>query len=283
MANKRYYWLKLKENFFDEMYIQALRELPNGDSMVIVLQKMLLASMNNFGVIEYSGMFATNIKEVARKVHEDEEIVEKTVEALVRFKVIEIKENGDLYIPFVKDITGSETASTQRSRESRARKADSKVLHCNTNATSLQQQCNTEKSEIREEQEKELDADIDKSERENGTNTQAHTSSLDKSSSYGDYGHVKLTSKQYNDLVSEFGENLITDYIERMDSYCEENQTSYKNYHAKIKAWIKQDIARGWLKTCSNNSNTTQDSSDKNRNFDNSDIAEKAFFTIGYK
>lgn len=39
MAEKRYFWLKLKEDFFDEKYIKALKRLPQGDSLIIVYLK----------------------------------------------------------------------------------------------------------------------------------------------------------------------------------------------------------------------------------------------------
>lgn len=53
MPDKRYYWLKLKEDFFDEKYIKALRKLPQGDSQVIVYLKMQLKSLKTEGIINY--------------------------------------------------------------------------------------------------------------------------------------------------------------------------------------------------------------------------------------
>lgn len=45
MAEKRYFWLKLKDDFFDKKYIKALLKLPQGDSLTVIYLKMQLKSL----------------------------------------------------------------------------------------------------------------------------------------------------------------------------------------------------------------------------------------------
>ena len=120
--SKRYYWLKLKEDFFNETYVKALRRLPSGDSLVIVYLKMQLKSLKTEGLLKYCGILPDSIAELAIALDEDENIVRLTVEALIRFKVIERWEDETLYIAAVQELTGSEGTSAERMRQTRAAK-----------------------------------------------------------------------------------------------------------------------------------------------------------------
>ncbi len=106
MADKRYFWLKLKEDFFDEKYIKALRKLPQGDSQVIVYLKMQLKSLKTEGIISYEGILPDCVSELALAIDEDENVVKLTVEALIRFGVVERLENDTL------SISGARTFAT---------------------------------------------------------------------------------------------------------------------------------------------------------------------------
>ena len=133
---KRFFWLKLKENFFDEKYIKALRRLPQGDSLVIVYLKMQLKSLKTEGIIKYEGILPDSISELALVLDEDENIVKLTVEALVRYGVIERWENETFYMSAMQQLIGSETQAAARVRKHR----EAKALQCNGNVT----KCNTE-------------------------------------------------------------------------------------------------------------------------------------------
>lgn len=60
---------------------------------------------------------------------------------------------------------------------------------------------------------------------------------------FGEFQHIKLTDEQHSKLVSEYGESVIAECIERMDSYLEQigKPNKYKNFYAAIKNWIKKD------------------------------------------
>ena len=147
---KRFFWLKLKENFFDEKYIKALRRLPQGDSLVIVYLKMQLKSLKTEGIIKYEGILPDSISELALVLDEDENIVKLTVEALVRYGVIERWENETFYMSAMQQLIGSETQAAARVRKHR----EAKALQCNGDVT----KCNTE---IEKEKEIEIDKEKD--------------------------------------------------------------------------------------------------------------------------
>lgn len=160
--NKRYYWLKLMDDFFDSKRIKKLRKMAGGDTYTIIYLKMQLLSLKKDGYLEYSGLEDEFYKEIALDIDEDEINVQVTIQYLLSCGLIQTADNIEYLMPFVQDNLGSETASTRRSRKSRENAQ--KALQCNSGATEcniLQQNCNVE-IDI----EKDIDTDIDK-EKEN--------------------------------------------------------------------------------------------------------------------
>lgn len=74
---------------------------------------------------------------------------------------------------------------------------------------------------------------------------------------YGAYRHVLLTDKQYENLISEFGEALISASIDAVDEYCEKNGKGYKNYELVIQDWGVEAGRRRLRSTRGSNGNGT--------------------------
>ena len=140
--NRRYYWLKLKEDFFTDKRIKRLRKISGGDTYTIIYLKLLLLSLKDSGKLYYDGVETDFIKELALTIDETEDDVMVIVNYLVAQGLMEIiTENDEYFLTEIPNLIGSETASTRRSRKSRGQKA----LQCNTGATScnlFQQNCN---------------------------------------------------------------------------------------------------------------------------------------------
>lgn len=140
---KRYYWLKLSEDFFSETCIKALRRLPSGDSLVIVYLKMQLKSLKTEGLLKYCGLLPDSTAELAMALDEDENVVRLTIEALIRFKLVERWEDETLYISAVQELIGSEGSSAERVRKHRQLQSGETNIHVSAPCA----QCNTENSE----------------------------------------------------------------------------------------------------------------------------------------
>ena len=85
---KKYFWLKLKENFFDDKQIRFLRTLPDGDKIVITYLKMQLKSLKTAGTIRYDKILPTCEEELALMLDEDVNIVKFTIKALLQINVL---------------------------------------------------------------------------------------------------------------------------------------------------------------------------------------------------
>lgn len=148
MNDKRYYWLKLEENYFDLKVQKALRKLPSGAEMLICYLKMQLRYLNKGGMIEFNGMCQNIEEEIAIDIDEDIDLVKMTVGVLSKWNVIE-QCNKDLYIAEMQQRIGSKTDSALRVEKHRKKQ---EMLHCNNDVT----KCNSIKDiDI------ELDKDID--------------------------------------------------------------------------------------------------------------------------
>ena len=54
--SKRYYWLKLKDDFFSSIKIKKLRKTEDGNLLTIIYLKMQLLSVKNGGTLSFEGV-----------------------------------------------------------------------------------------------------------------------------------------------------------------------------------------------------------------------------------
>lgn len=135
MANKRYYWIKLKEDFFSSKEMKKLRKVAGGDTYVIIYLKMQLLSLKNEGKLYFEGIDDDFASELALELDEEIENVRITLNYLEHCKLLECISSEEYYLPVIPEVTGSETASTIRSRKCRTLQSNNKALQCNKNAT----------------------------------------------------------------------------------------------------------------------------------------------------
>ena len=136
--SKRYYWLKLPEDFFRQKPIKKLRKIAGGDTYTIIYLKMLLIAMKNEGKIFFDGVEDEFFDELALDLDEDSENVKVTVLFLVRQGLIELVDESEYLLKECNKMVGSESASAQRVREHRERKllqSNADVTDCNKMVT----------------------------------------------------------------------------------------------------------------------------------------------------
>lgn len=148
---KKYFWLKLKEDFFDKRVIKKLRKIAGGDTYTIIYLKLQLLAMKNDGKLFFEGVEENFPEEMALELDEDAENVKITLMYLEKNNLIETLSENEFLLPEVIESTGSESSAAARVRKHRENK---KALQCNTNVT----ECN---KNVTLEKEKEIDKDID--------------------------------------------------------------------------------------------------------------------------
>lgn len=152
---KRFWWLKLRDDFFDQAVIKKLRRMAGGDTYTIIYLKMQLLSLRNEGVLVFENVEDTFEKELALRLDEADDDVKMTLLFLEKQSLIEVIDGNEYVLPEAVRNMASECDSAARVRNFRERKAanalhsNEKALHCALpNVT-----CNTE--ERREEEKRE--------------------------------------------------------------------------------------------------------------------------------
>ena len=131
-ANRRYYWLQLKEDFFKTKEMKLMRKLPGGEEITIIYLKIMLVSLADEGKIYFEGLADDLAEELSLLIDEDAEAVRMALIFLENKKLLTTSDNYQYNLEQVPEMIGSETASARRVRKHRD---SQKVLHCNTEVT----------------------------------------------------------------------------------------------------------------------------------------------------
>lgn len=138
MAEKRFYWLKLKDDYFNNPKIKKLRKIAGGDTFTIIYLKMQLLSVSNKGIIEFEGIEPTIEEELALKLDEELDNVTVTLNYLKLQGLIESNNNEFLLLDACKNI-GSECDSAERVRAFRDKEKKQDIVLKEPKSNALRQ------------------------------------------------------------------------------------------------------------------------------------------------
>lgn len=164
MANKRYYWLKLYDDFFSSLRIKKLRKLAGGDTYLAIYLKMQLLAMKSDGILKWSGLEDDFSSELALELDEEPENIKVTLAYLLSCGLAETDDSINYFFPFAVSNVGSESTVAQRVRDYRKKAKEEALNETENNAVTPLLHCNTEK-EIEKDtrgkrQEEDIEADV---------------------------------------------------------------------------------------------------------------------------
>lgn len=219
--NKKFYWLKLKRDFFKRHDIRIIETMPNGKDYILFYLKMLLESIDHEGELRFSETIPYNEQMLSVITDTNIDIVKSAMKVFIELKMIEVFDDNTIFMQEVSKLIGSETKGAERVRNYRNKQ---KALQCNTNVT----KCNTE---IDIELKKELQIE---SKKENNKPVRHK---------YGEYKNVLLSDEDLEKLKTEFP----TDWearIENLSSYIASTGKKYKNHLATIRNWARKETPK---------------------------------------
>lgn len=223
---KKYYWLKLKEDFFNQKEIKKLRKIAGGDTYTIIYLKMQLLSLKNGGILKYEGTEDTFSEQLALEIDEDIDNIEVTLSYLNKNNLIEISTDSSEYL-LVKAANniGKEGDSAERVRRFREKKQ--LALHCNGDVT----KCNTD---IEIDIDKEIE--LDKEQKEiNSSNTKEENTNLKLYEELG-FGLINMiTAEKIKDLEEEYSESWVKEALLIADDNGSRNLNYVKGILSKWK------------------------------------------------
>ena len=219
MANKNYYYLKLKEDFFDGDELKILESMENGYLYSNILLKMYLKALKNDGKLTFNEFIPYDIKMLATITGHNVDVVEKAIKIFQGMHLIDILDNGAIYMLNMQAMIGSISSEGIRKAQYREKirlekESGTKLGQCPdiisiSNSISNSNYNNEEKGVEKETKHK-----------------------------YGEYKHVLLTDKQLEKLKKDYGEDKTNTAIKFFDEYIQEKGYKCKDHNLAMRRWV---------------------------------------------
>ena len=214
--NRKYYYLKLKENFFDSDSIVLLEDMKDGILYSNILLKLYLKSLKNGGKLQLDEHIPYTAQMIATLTRHQIGTVERALEIFRQLGLVEQLDSGLLYMTDIELMIGQ--SSTEAERKRAARLENRALLPPRTNGGHL--------------------SDIRPPEIELETGHPA---------AYGRYSNVFLSDKELAELTRELPGKWEY-YIDRLSCHIASSGKKYRSHAATIYKWSQEDAANGALK-----------------------------------
>lgn len=121
MTDGRYYWLKLKRDFFKRHDIRIVEEMPNGKEYILFYLKLLCESVDHDGGLRFSDEVPYNQQMLATVTNTNPDIVKSAVKLFVELHMMEVLNDGTIYMREVQHMIGSAADNDNANRQRRYR------------------------------------------------------------------------------------------------------------------------------------------------------------------
>ena len=248
--NKKYYFLKLKEDFFDQREIVVLEGSKDGVLYVNILLKLYLKSLQHNGKLLLNEMTPLSAEMIALLTRHETGTVERAMRAFMQLGLVEVLENNTFYMPEIEEMTGKGSSDGERKARYRRQKAEGSTPLLMDNNTGMGQNWDNVPPvsqfcppENRDKSIENRDKNLDKRESEREKDTLAQTGQDKGSNFYGRYGNVILTDKELETLKADFPADYQS-MIEHLSEYMAYSGKTYKNHLAIMECWKKEDMKK---------------------------------------
>jgi len=217
----KYYWLKLKRDFFKRHDTRIIEAMENGEKYILFYLKLLVESIDHSGNLRFSDTIPYNEKMLATITNTDIDIVRTAVKVFAELELMEQLDDGTLYMNQVCSMIGAETKFAEQKRKYRqAKQIEGRTL-------SRQKKTLSDKSKSIE-LEKEIDIDsIDK----------APKSNIPTIEEVKKYTQEKCQSVDAQHFLDYYLNN----------GWRDKNNNPVKNWKNKMLTWHKKNVDAGWL------------------------------------
>ena len=205
---KRFYWLKLQEDFFEDDTIDFIESQENGEKYCLFYLKLCLKALKSEGkLIRYVGnmLIPYDEKGLAKLTRTDVDTVRCALALFDKIGLISRLDTGEIFINQLNEMVGTETDKAKLMRQKRAKE---KLI--GNNVTPMLPECYTEK-----------DTDIDKPKKhKNGT-----------------YQNVLLSDSELMKLCETLGPDKAKAVIDNFSELKEMKGYKYKSDYLALKKW----------------------------------------------
>ena len=227
--NRKYYYLKLKESYFDDDAIVLLESMQDGMLYSNILLKLYLKSLKYGGTLQLDENIPYTAQMIATITRQQVGTVERALQIFMKLGLVEPLDNGALYMSNIELFIGQ--SSTEGERKRRARMKISEQKRLSGQVSEAKADICPPEIEIK----KEIDIEIEK-ERDLETGQAP-------ARCYGRYNNVFLSNTELDELKAELPDKWEY-YIDRLSTHIASKGTKYRSHAATIYKWAQEDEAR---------------------------------------
>lgn len=119
--NGKFYWLKLKRDFFKRHDIRIIESMPNGKDYILFYLKLLLESVDHEGSLRFSETIPYNEEMLAVVTNTNVDIARSAMKLFLELGMMEILDEGTIYMNEVERMIGSAADNDNANRQRRFR------------------------------------------------------------------------------------------------------------------------------------------------------------------
>lgn len=114
--NRRFYYLKLKEGFYNSETMVVLENMPDGLLYSNVLLKMYLMSLKSGGILMLNDRLPHTVQTIATFARHQIGTVERAIKVFMEFGLVEVLTDGAFYMTDIQLLIGQSSTEGERSR-----------------------------------------------------------------------------------------------------------------------------------------------------------------------
>ena len=228
--NRKYYYLKLKENYFDDDSIVLLESMQDGVLYSNILLKLYLKSLKHGGRLQLDEDIPYTAQMIATITRQQIGTVERALQIFLKLGLVEVLDSGTFYMSNIELLIGQSSTEAERKRAARLQNKALSALRISGGHLS-----DIRPPEIEIELEKEIEIKREREKVRPETGHPSHT--------YGHYQNVFLTDEELADLQASFPA-VWEQYIEKLSEYMASTGKRYQSHAATIRRWAGEDAKK---------------------------------------
>ena len=233
--NKKYYYLRLKDNFFDSDELKILESMKDGYLYSNILLKLYLRSLKNDGKLVVNDRIPYNAEMLASVTGHQVGTIKQALSMFKELGLIEILENGAIYMLDIQNFIGKGSTEADRQRLYDRRISDERKQKKLTQSRNLEEILEKSTPEIEIEIELEKDIEIEKEIHSSAKSTTTKRKRFEKPS----ISDIKQYCMERNNNVN----------AEQFFDHYESNgwkvgKNSMKDWRAAVRTWERSEYIK---------------------------------------
>src|SRR5574344_1729762 len=208
-TNGRYYYLMLKENFFESDDLIFLESMENGYLYSNILLKLYLKSLKDKGRLMYKDRIPYNSKMISQITRHNTDVVDKAIKIFKELGILDILDNGAIYMLDIENFIGKSSTNADRQRQYQRR--------INQEKQELLPECKNSNKNSNKNSDEHIEIEIELKNKDKNNNLETTT-----------------TTNIYSDIESNFGRTLSPMEYETIESWLLSYEENIINYAVRV-------------------------------------------------